>query len=78
MALMNETCDFAATTAKARKMTDAALAYTIRDCREAAIAGEELVAAGFSANPGKYWDEYHTFCDESARRHKIKTGLARR
>lgn len=78
MALLNETCDFAATTAKARKMTDAALAYTIKDCFEAAQAGEELVNAGFSANPGKYWDEYFTYCQEQRRRHDIGNKIGHR
>lgn len=72
MALLNETCDFAATTAKARKMTDAALAYTIKDCLEAARASEDLVKNGFASNPGKYWDEFYTFGREQARRENAK------
>lgn len=68
MARQLETCDFAKTTAKARSMDDAALAYTIRDCLEAARAADSLDAMGLPNNSGKYWDEYHTFCQERARR----------
>lgn len=72
MALLNETCDFAMTTAKARKMTDEALAYTVKDCLEAARSAEELVRAGFSSNPGKYWDEFYTFSAEQDRRENAR------
>ena len=68
MALANETCDFKATADKARKMTDDALAWTVKDCLEAARAAEDLVRAGYSANPGKYWDEFYTYGAEQARR----------
>jgi hypothetical protein len=68
MALPGETCNFEATTKKAKTMTDAALAYTVKDCREAALAEEELLRAGYAANPGKYWDEFYTYGREQARR----------
>jgi hypothetical protein len=68
MALINETCDFARTAAKARTMTDGELAYAVKDCREAAMAAEALVRDGFASNPGKYWDEMYTYGAEQARR----------
>lgn len=72
MALMNETCDFARTAEKARKMTDEQLAYVVKDCREAAESAEALVRAGYSSNPGKYWDEFYTYGAEQARRENAK------
>jgi hypothetical protein len=70
MAHQLETCDFAKTAARARKMDEAALAYTIGDCYEAALAADSLDAMGMPNNSGKYWDEYHTYTAERARRIK--------
>ncbi|CAB4138283.1 hypothetical protein UFOVP329_45 [uncultured Caudovirales phage] len=67
-----ETCDFAKTAAKARTMSDEALAYTINDCREAARAAESLDRIGMPNNAGKYWDEFYTFGAEQARRENAK------
>jgi hypothetical protein len=72
MALMNETCDFARTAAKARTMTDEQLVYVVKDCRDAAMAAEALVRDGFASNPGKYWDEMYTYGAEQARRENAR------
>jgi hypothetical protein len=54
--------DFAALTAKARKMSNAALRYSIDDARQAERANPEGAKAGY------YLDECHTYSSELVRR----------
>lgn len=67
-----QSCNFEETEARARKMDDAALEYTIQDCYEAAKCADSIDAMGLPNNSGKYWDEYHTFVRERARRQSKK------
>lgn len=68
MATQLESCNFAATEVHARRLTDAALAWTIADCLAAAKIHDEMDRQGIPNNFGKYWDQYLTYCQETARR----------
>jgi len=71
-AIQIETCDFAKTRKAAEAMTDAALAYSIADALESAKIADEFDKIGQPNNSGKYWDEYHTFCQ--VRTERIRKG----
>ena len=63
-----ETCNFAQTEKHAKRLTDDALRWTIRDCKEAAQIHDDMDCQGIPNNSGKYWDQYHTYCRELNRR----------
>ena len=62
--------DFSATARVARRMTDDALAFTVRDCFEAGEAAFALELAGcrVSKSQGYYSDEATVYAAEIARR----------
>lgn len=75
MATQQEHCDFESTRRHARRLSEIELAWTIRDCQEAARIHDEMDAAGIPNNSGRYWDQCNTYADELERR---RTRPARR
>jgi len=70
MATQIQNVNFKEERKKARLMTDAALAWSIKDAKEAAEIHDKMDRDNIPNNAGRYWDQVSTYSDELNRRKK--------